>query len=72
MSEHYTRNTESVTLWCNFCQRNTQHAVSGGRAGRCTEHAASGQSQKQKRQQEKATREKQNPSLFEKKEDTGK
>jgi ribosomal protein L44E len=72
MTEHYTEGTEYVLLWCNFCQRNTQHNVSGGRAGRCTEHAASGPSQKQKKQQEKATREKQNPSLFEKKEDTDK
>jgi len=35
VSEHYTRNTESVTRWCNRCGRPTQHLVSAGRVGRC-------------------------------------
>jgi hypothetical protein len=40
MAFHYTQGTESVTKWCNVCQRMTQFAVSGGRVGRCTEHQA--------------------------------
>ena len=35
--QHYTKNTVSVAQWCNFCRRQTQHTVSGGRVGLCTE-----------------------------------
>ena len=35
MSQHYTSNTVSVEKWCGKCQRFTQHAVSGNRAGHC-------------------------------------
>ena len=38
MTEHYTRNTESVTAWCNKCQRVTEHRVDGGRKGPCLQH----------------------------------
>lgn len=38
MTEHNTRNTETVTAWCNQCSRNTDHSVSNGRRGRCIEH----------------------------------
>lgn len=38
MAEHYTRNTESATAWCNRCQRMTTHRVDGGRKGPCLEH----------------------------------
>lgn len=38
MTEHYTKNTESVTHWCNRCGRPTDHKVSAGRLGRCMEH----------------------------------
>ena len=38
MSEHYTKNTESVTHWCNRCGRMTDHRVSAGRLGLCMEH----------------------------------
>lgn len=38
MAEHYTRNTESVTAWCNKCQRFTEHRVDNGRKGPCMEH----------------------------------
>lgn len=47
MAEHYTANTESVTRWCNQCNRPTQHGVSGGRIGRCLEHDAPQFSKKQ-------------------------
>src|SRR6185437_3042630 len=40
VTEHYTRNTESVLKWCNKCARLTVHKVSDGRAGRCSEHHA--------------------------------
>jgi hypothetical protein len=38
MSEHYTRNTESVTAWCRKCMRMTTHRVDAGRLGPCLEH----------------------------------
>ena len=40
MPHHHAKNTESVPAWCNQCWRMTQHAVSGGRQGRCLEHDA--------------------------------
>ena len=44
MTEHYTRNTESVTAWCAKCSRMTDHRVDGGRRGPCIDpkHPASG------------------------------
>lgn len=62
--EHYTRNTESVTRWCNHCGRNTQHSVSAGRVGRCMEHDAPEFSNAQLRRREKQTREHRQPRLF--------
>lgn len=56
MTEHYTANTESVTAWCNHCNRNTQHSVSGNRRGRCLEHEAPELSQKQKDNRERLAR----------------
>lgn len=38
MPEHYTRNTETATAWCNKCQRMTTHRVDGVRRGPCLEH----------------------------------
>jgi hypothetical protein len=35
MSEHYTRNTETVTAWCAKCNRVTEHRVDNGRKGPC-------------------------------------
>jgi hypothetical protein len=68
MAEHYTRNTESVTRWCNTCQRDTQHSVSSGRVGRCLEHEVAsnseGYSQKQLRDRERRERERRQPELF--------
>ncbi len=37
MPEHYTRNTIEATVWCNRCNRDTQHRVDGGRRGPCLE-----------------------------------
>lgn len=68
MSEHYTRNTESVTLWCNACNRPTQHQVSGGRVERCMEHETAtetgGWSKKQIEARERRERERRQPGLF--------
>jgi hypothetical protein len=66
--EHYTRNTESVTAWCNHCGRPTQHAVSDGKRGRCTEHEVAsktgGYSKRQLAAQKKREREHAQPALF--------
>jgi hypothetical protein len=35
MSEHFTRNTESLRCWCYTCNDMTEHTVSDGRIGRC-------------------------------------
>jgi hypothetical protein len=68
MAEHYTRGTESVTRWCNACGRPTQHAVSGGRVGRCMEHEAAtetgGYSKRELAARRKRDREQAQPALF--------
>lgn len=64
MTEHYTRNTESVTRWCGRCCRATQHAVSAGRVGRCIEHQAQQETKAQTKRRDKAERARQNPTLF--------
>ena len=56
MTEHYTRNTESITKWCNHCNRPTDHIVSDGRVGRCMEHEARTLSKKQEENREKIAR----------------
>ena len=38
MPEHYTKNTESATAWCNKCNRFTEHRVDNCRRGPCMEH----------------------------------
>jgi ribosomal protein L44E len=53
VTEHYTRNTESILKWCNKCARLTVHKVSGGRVGRCSEHQAE-DTQAQQKAREKA------------------
>jgi hypothetical protein len=63
MTEHYTRNTESTTAYCNKCGRPTQHAVSWGRRGRCLEHETE-LSKKDKARSEKKEKEAKNPRLF--------
>jgi hypothetical protein len=63
MTEHYTRNTESVTAWCNKCQRETRHIVSSGRRGHCLEHERSGKSKRQEREERKRREAEQNPPL---------
>jgi hypothetical protein len=65
VSEHYTKNTESVTRWCNRCARDTQHSVSAGRIGRCMEHAAPAETKAQQRRREKAEKARRNLTLFE-------
>lgn len=64
MTEHYTRNTESTTRFCNHCNRRTQHTVSDGRVGRCLEHGAEGLSKKQVANRQRIEHERQNPELF--------
>lgn len=62
--EHYTKATESVTAWCNKCERTTTHAVSGHRIGRCMEHQAEGESKKQMSEKRKREFDEKNPRLF--------
>lgn len=50
MTEHYTRNTESVIAWCAKCQRMTQHRVDDGRRGPCLEHQTPVREKKEKRE----------------------
>ena len=57
VSHHYTKNTESVTAWCNKCGRTTQHAVSCGRVGRCTEHEAPKETRAERERRERRERE---------------
>ena len=65
MPEHYTRNTESVTAWCNVCRRETQHRVDGGRRGPCLEHEAKrALTRAQEKRREKLEQERKNPKLF--------
>jgi hypothetical protein len=65
MAHHFTKSTESVTKFCWTCGRNTVHNVSGGHAGRCTEHDAPQFSKKQLANRERLEHERQNPTLFE-------
>ncbi|HEY1800050.1 MAG TPA: hypothetical protein VGG46_03865 [Terriglobales bacterium] len=37
MTEHYTRNTVSVSGYCSKCGKKTQHRVDGVRKGPCLE-----------------------------------
>ena len=64
MTEHYTRNTESVLKFCTTCGRLTKHAVTDVRAGRCMEHQAPAETDRQRRAREKREREARNPRLF--------
>ena len=38
MSEHYTMNTEEVSVYCSKCGRVTVHKVNCGRLAQCLEH----------------------------------
>lgn len=58
MTEHYTSNTESVTRWCNHCNRVTDHRVSAGRVGRCMEHESPAVTRAQQKRAEEASRQK--------------
>ncbi len=64
MPEHYTTRTESVTAWCNKCQRHTVHQVSGHRIGSCTEHQAPRFTKAQLKRRAEIERQIQNPPLF--------
>lgn len=35
MTQHFTRNTISTSLWCAKCQKYTQHRIDGVRKGPC-------------------------------------
>jgi hypothetical protein len=39
MAKHHTRNTVSVTKWCNKCARMTPHAVMDKREAHCLDCA---------------------------------
>ncbi|MBI3664473.1 MAG: hypothetical protein HY234_15670 [Acidobacteria bacterium] len=64
MSHHQTKATESVTAYCNRCGKRTQHAVSDGRQGRCTEHEAPDLTKRQIEKRLRRQREAENPRLF--------
>ncbi len=64
MSEHYTRNTESMTKFCPTCGRLTQHAVHDARVGRCLEHQAPEFSKAQLKRREQRQEAEKNPRLF--------
>lgn len=69
MSHHETRNTLSVTAWCNTCRRQTQHAVHDRRRGTCLEHGAkgadeTGRSRRQIEDAKKREEEERNLKLF--------
>jgi len=64
MPEHYTKNTLECTAWCETCGRQTKHAVSDGRRGRCLEHESPQYSKKQLARRERLARENRNPTLF--------
>ena len=69
MGEHYTRNTESVTLYCKICKQFTQHRVDGGRRGPCLNPHAPSKAQiiaavQRKRKEAKRELAKISPRLF--------
>jgi hypothetical protein len=64
VAEHYTSNTIECTAWCEHCRRNTRHAVSANRRGRCLEHDAPKYSKKQLARRAKLAKQGQQPSLF--------
>ena len=35
MSQHYTKNTVSVQMYCTKCAKREQHRIDGGRIGPC-------------------------------------
>lgn len=37
MTQHFTRNTISASLWCNKCGKPTQHRIDGVKRGPCLE-----------------------------------
>jgi hypothetical protein len=65
MAHHFTQGTESVTQWCEHCGKLTQHAVSAGRIGRCTEHGPQQYTKAQLRRLQTQERERQAPRMFE-------
>jgi hypothetical protein len=71
MPEHYTKNTIECTVWCKPCGKLTQHRVDTGRRGPCLECIAKRDLQieverirKGLEQEQKAERERKNPTLF--------
>jgi hypothetical protein len=51
-------------VFCNTCNRKTMHRVDQRRIGSCTEHQASGESEKQRKSREQRGIEAQQPELF--------
>jgi ribosomal protein L44E len=64
MSQHYTRNTKSVSVYCSTCRRNTIHRVDDRRLGPCTEHGGAALSKDQEKRQKAKQQAEQNP-MFE-------
>jgi ribosomal protein L44E len=64
MSQHYQQSVKQVMVFCNTCNRKTMHRVDQRRIGSCTEHQASGESDKQRKAREQREIEAQQPELF--------
>lgn len=63
MTQHYTKNTASVFVYCKTCKRQTRHRVSDGRQGLCMEHEA-GLSKEQERRRKQREEEEKQPRMF--------
>ncbi|HAS53866.1 MAG TPA: hypothetical protein DCS42_06905 [Nitrospiraceae bacterium] len=63
MTQHYTRNTKQVSVYCSTCRRNTIHRVDDQRLGPCTEHQPSGLSKEQEKRHRAKEEAEQNPTL---------
>lgn len=63
MTQHYTKNTTAVLVYCPTCNRRTRHRVSDGRQGLCMEHEAK-LSKAQERRRKEQEKEEKNPRMF--------
>jgi len=63
VSQHYTRNTKSVSVYCSTCRRNTIHRVDDRRLGPCLEHVFPRISKDQEKRQKAKEQAEQNPTF---------
>lgn len=64
MTQHYTRSTSAVLVYCPTCNRKTMHRVDDRRIGPCLEHGARELTRKQEREKERREEEQKQGSLF--------